>query len=814
MIRSYTLALIVSFSLAFSSAVPALAASHSDESQATTGSVQGQVNDPVGAGVPGASITLSNSITSYKTTTRSDETGAFKFFSVPFNTYKVRVEASGFKAAQETVDIHSAVPLQVTIQVEVASVSEQVNVTADDTHLIEPDRVSADTDLNTPLLAKTLGPAPSRGLQKMVESVQGVVADDNGRIHPRGSESNVQTVINGVPVTDNMSAIFSTSIDPRTASHVEVITGGIPAEFGDKLGAVVNVNTKSGLDLPISGEITGSGGSFSTGDLSGNFAGHVKKFGWFTAFSATTSRRYLDPPTIGNLHNVGRTASNLTTFDFNPSPNDFLKVTLIFGGANLLVPNRLDQQLAGQDQRQQQRSNSEFLSWQHLFSPTVVGNFSLFHRGSTAELVSNTLSTPVAAQQDRSLTSYGFIGSVSAAAHGHTLKAGLSYTATPVRENFSFYPTDPGAFGPIIDENGNEFPNPVLGFSSARPFVFRARKTGRTSSAFVQDRFSPLKNLTLDLGLRFDDYRLLVHQNAFSPRIGVAYLIPATQTVIRLSYNRLFQPPPLENLLLASSLEAARLSPLAVTTGVVGVKPIQPDKEHVFEAGAQQQITTFARLTLSVYNKQIRNFADKDQFFDTGVIFPISIFAGRVNGVEARIDTAEWRGLSGYFSYANSRSFGITPINGGLFLGEAVSTLENPGLRFPNDHDQRNSAQFQVNYTNKKSGWWATLGGRYDSGVPVDVEPDTTLADFISEGFDPRLFRLIDFKRGRVKPRTVLNLSTGVDLFQKERTSVSLALDIQNLMDKLFVYNFESVFSGTHVGPSRQLSGRVTLGFK
>src|SRR6185295_12128669 len=393
-----------------------------------------------------------------------------------------------------------------------------------------------------------------------------------------------------------------------------------------------------------------------------------------------------------------------TTLDYNPTANDFLKLTLMFGGANFQVPNRLDQELAGQDQRQQQRNYSQTLSWQHLFSQTTVGNFAVFHRTSTADLTSNPLSTPVVAFQNRELINYGFIGSVSYAGHGHSLKAGVQYTRTPIDEKFSFYPTDPGAFAPIVDENGNVFPNPVLQFSSTNPFIFHGNETGRTASAFVQDRFSPLKNLTLELGVRFDDYKLLVHKHEFSPRIGIAYLIPSTKTVIRASYNRLFQPPPAENLLLASSVEAARLSPLAVISGQVGVNPILPDTEHVFEIGVQQQLSKYARLSVSAYNKQIRNFSDKDQFFDTGVIFPISIFAGRVNGLEGRIDTSDWRGLSGYASYANSRSFGITPINGGLFLGEAISTLENPGLRFPNDHDERNSGQFSVNYSHKRSG--------------------------------------------------------------------------------------------------------------
>ena len=96
----------------------------------------------------------------------------------------------------------------------------------------------------------------------------------------------------------------------------------------------------------------------------------------------------------------------------------------------------------------------------------------------------------------------------------------------------------------------------------------------------------------------------------------------------------------------------------------------------------------------------------------------------------------------------------------------------------------------------------------------MDVEPGTTREQFVADGFDPRLFDSIDFQRGRVKPRTIFNFSTGVDLRQNERVGMSVALDVQNLTDKLFVYNFESEYSGTHIGPPRQWGGRLTLKFK
>jgi len=266
-------------------------------------------------------------------------------------------------------------------------------------------------------------------------------------------------------------------------------------------------------------------------------------------------------------------------------------------------------------------------------------------------------------------------------------------------------------------------------------------------------------------------------------------------------------------LLLASSAQAAAISPLSVLQGVTKVLPILPDKQHAFEVGAQQLLTKYFRLNLTVYQKRIENFSDKDQFFETGVIFPITIAAGRVTGEEVRLESTDIHGFRMFASYANARAYGVTPINGGLFLGEDPADLQVPGLKFANDHDQRNEAQFQVSY-NHRSGFYASLSGRYDSGVPADIEPGTTLAQFVAGGFDPRLYNDIDFDRGRVRPRTILNTSIGMDFFQKERTNLNVQLDVQNITNELFLYNFESVFSGTHVGFPRLISGRIGIRFK
>ena len=781
-------------------------------SQARIGSVQGVVKDPGGALVPNATITVTQPVTGYRQTTQTDAQGSFKLVNLPFNTYKVRAEASGFQPAEESIDLETTIPVNLELSVSLEQTTAAVTITTSGAAMLEPDRTSSDTDINQTILERPLGAAPSRAIESIVASTPGFVTDDNGRMHPRGSESQVQYVIDGVPVTDNMSAIFSTSLDARTLRTVEVLTGGIPAEFGDKLAGVINVNTRSGLEGPTQGGVSFSGGSFSTGEVAADFATHTKKLGFLTNLSASTSQRYLDPPTLDNFHNFGRTGKAFFRLDYQFDANNSLRGVFNFGGSNFQVPNRFFQEAAGQDERQRLRDNSQNISFQHIFSPEAVAQFSFFHRQSNSKLISNPLSTPVVADQDRTLQNYGGLGSLALTRGSHNMKVGGQFTITPVDEHFSFYPTVP--FSDLEDEDGNVFPNPVNSFNAANPFVFNQSKTGRTLSAYVQDRFSPFKNFTLDVGVRYDNYKLLISDQAVSPRLGFAYYIPKTKTTLRASYNRLFQPPPAENLLLASSTQAAALSPISVLRGVTIVQPILPDTQHAFEAGAQQLLSKFFRLNLTVYQKRIKNFSDKDQFFETGVIFPIAISSGRVTGEEVRLESTEIHGFHTFVSYANARAFGVTPIVGGLFLGEDPQDLFLNGFKFANDHDQRNEAHFQVSYNHRPSGVYASFSGRYDSGVPVDVEPGTTLADFVAGGFDPRLFNEIDFQRGRVRPRTVLDFSVGADLLQKERVSMNIQFDVQNLTNELFLYNFESVFSGTHVGYPRLISGRLSFRFK
>src|SRR6185436_2791046 len=172
--------------------------------QTRIGSVQGTVKDPNGALVPGAVVTLHQPVTGYKQTATTDPQGTFRFVNVPFNTYKVSVEAAGFQPAEQGIDLESAVPLNLDLSVSLEAATANVTVTADTSSMVETERTSSETDISQTLLERPVGAAPSRAIESIVASTPGFVTDDNGRMHPRGSESQVQYVVDGVPITDNM----------------------------------------------------------------------------------------------------------------------------------------------------------------------------------------------------------------------------------------------------------------------------------------------------------------------------------------------------------------------------------------------------------------------------------------------------------------------------------------------------------------------------------------------------------------------------------------------------------------------------------
>ncbi len=318
----------------------------------------------------------------------------------------------------------------------------------------------------------------------------------------------------------------------------------------------------------------------------------------------------------------------------------------------------------------------------------------------------------------------------------------------------------------------------------------------------------------MNVGVRFDHNSLFLSESQLQPRIGIAYLLKATSTVFRASYNRMFITPEYENILLSSSPEARSVAPPEIqdAQALGGGQLYNLSERHdAWTVGAQQGIGSKLRLDVSYWYRKVKNAADQDQFFNTGIVFPLNFESGNLSGWNARLDLAPvLGGLRGYVSIGHVHAEYCNPFVGGLFLDAgALDTLG--GGCFLIDHDQDIQEQTGLFYDLGQTGFWAGVTQRYDSGLVTDAgtiddvlsSPDTAYAaPFIRFDQDPQ----------RVNSRTVWSFSLGARL-RKYGLPVELQLDLLNAFDAQGLYNFQSVFGGTHVIPPRTFAGRVKYVF-
>ncbi|MBO0726372.1 MAG: TonB-dependent receptor, partial [Blastocatellia bacterium] len=768
--------------------------------QIQIGTVKGAITDPAGAAVAGAVVRLINSITNEKVERVTDGAGGFVYNNVPFNRYTLRVEASGFAAQSRPITVNSNLPLELSISLSVASASEQINVAAPE-NLAGADSASSETTL----AANFIGRAPrvNRGgqLQELIATTPSVATENNGLIHIRGVDDGILYVLDGVPVADRLDALSASSFDTDTINSLQVIAGGVPAEFGGRNAAVVIVQPKSGIDQGLNGSLRAGAGDFGARDIAAAFGGGFgKKFGFFANVATNHSDRFLDPVDPRNFHNSGGAVNLNLRADWRVSERDTVLFNVSANGSDFQVPNDALQEEQGQRQRQELRDRSFSVSWQRLFSDRTVGNFAVFDRRHQSELFGGENDVPIFARQDRAHTRSGLIASLTRQQGGHTIKTGVEASRVAPREFFTFYVTNDAV------AEDRQVSEPVLAFDRDNPFVFRDRRVRGQFSFYAQDQFSPLRNLTAQLGLRYDHSSLLVSDQQLSPRLGAVYVIKKTKTSLRASFDRLFQPPQVDNLLLSSSALARSLSPF-VTGPSGGGADIHPEKVSAYEAGFTQDFKGWFRLDVAFWRRDFTNVGDPNVFFNTTLIFPNSVAKGFSRGIDLRLDSPERRGWSGWLSYTNMRLLQTGPINGGLFLTDDFIQA-GPGVNFIPDQDQRNTGAFGVIYQHHRSGLLLSLSGRHESGAPVEVDED-----LIEELKSAPGAELVNFERGRVKPRTIFNFSAGVNLFKREKVVCSAQLDILNIADKFFAYNFGNPFEGTHFGYGRRWSGGLKIEF-
>jgi len=757
--------------------------------QSNAGELRLKITGPDGLPV-GASIELSSDAIQFHRSFSADDSGDFIIRNLPFGRYRLRVQRESFSPYDGLIEIHSALPTEYVVKLNIAALSTAVNVTAETT-LIDPERTTTINHLDSKAIADRAASLPGRSLPDLINSQPGWLYEGNAVLHPRGSEYQTQFVVDGIPLTDNRSPGLGPEIEADDVDSLTIYTGGIPAEYGRKMGGVIEVNTLRDSRPGLHGQVVLSGGSF---DTAGVFASADSSWGRNTvgaSASGNLTARYLNPVVPENYTNRGTTAEFSLSYDRYISAADRLTLSVRHELARYQIPNQRLQQFPQlrnpQDTTPQLQTAGNFetmgiASYQHIFSPNVLANIRGMVRDNSDDLNSNNGAWPIAAFLHNDFKE-GYFNADLSIHHGrHEWKAGAESDSLFLHENFS----------DIITANPN---NPDYPFDPGTPatFLFTGNRPDLEQSAFIRDLIH-LGKWTVNAGLRWDHYQLVVNQNAFSPRISVARYFPSADLIVHASYDRVFQTPSFENILLASSLQVTVLNPNVLRL------PVEPSHGNYFEFGATKSFLNQFRFDANYFRRYVNNFADDDQILNTAVSFPIAFRKAIIYGAEGKIELPNWNRFSGFVSYSYMVGNAWFPVTGGLFVGDdAVNATTQLRGHFPDSQDQRHTLRARIRCQVTSRVWFAG-GTQYGSGLPFEFTGtyDQALAEY-----GQQMVNRVNFTDGRIKPTLSVDLSAGTELYKKEARSLRLQADAENFNNRLNVLDFAGLFSGTALAPPR-----------
>jgi len=755
--------------------------------QDRTGELRVGVTDPSGA-VLQAHGEIVSQANHFLLAFETNAEGEYTVKELPFGSYKLTVERQGFAPFATLVEVRSPIPMKVGISLTVASRTESITVKEADT-LLDTTNTGTAYTLGKLAIRTWMSTTPGRGAIDVVQAQPGWLLEANGVLHPRGSEYGTQYVVDGIPVFENRSPAFAPGEDIEDAQSVKVYTSGIPAQFGRKLGGVVETVSERNPARGTHGTAILGGGSFGT--LSSYFGGSYFDGRNVFALSANGARtdRYLDPPVLQNFTNSATTTGFRGSFERDFTQNDRLRLTVSHEQVGFLVPNEEVQQAAGQRQERQNEETAGQISYQHVFSSTLLGSLQARVRDLSAGLQSNPESTPIQAFQERGFRDGYTGGSVDVVFPLHELKAGADAIYSSVHERFSYLITTPDKS--IFDP------------STPPSFSFAGAGLDREQAFYVQDQMR-FKNLSISAGLRFDHYSVRVDESAWSPRLGVAWYTPRLGLVLRASYDRIFSTPAIENLLLSTSADVRMLNQ---TTAQLALRPA---RGNYYEVGATKELLRKARCSVNYFWRNVQNAGDDDTLLETGISFPTALHSASIYGAESQIALAEWGPFAAWLNYSYMVAKAQLPLVGGLFLGRDAASLLNSRETIWVTQDQRHTAHAQIHYQPVRR-FWTALGASYGSGLPVELNGEDTptlLAEFGQAVVDR-----VNLAAGRVRPSFALDVCAGMQLWKRESRAAVLQGDIRNLTGRLNVIDFASIFSGTALASPRAASVRLRLDF-
>jgi Carboxypeptidase regulatory-like domain len=864
-------------------ALVALAAPYSSaQGSGSAGEIDGTVLDPSGAAIPKATVEIQNPVSGFFRSTLTNASGGFRFTNIPYNPYHLTVVAKGFNSYVQDVEVRSSVPLSLTARLSVAGASTSVTVEAGAEDLLE-NTPTFHTDVDRGLFDKLPLESASSSVSSLVTlATPGIAADSNGLFHGVGDHAENSFSVDGQPITDQQSKVFSNQIPLDSVESMEVFAGAPPAEFGDKTSVVINVTTRSGQGLTTPrGGITTSYGTFGTSNLDFNLGYGGQKWGNFVALSGLNTGRFLDPPEFTVMHDKGNEENAFDRVDYRFSDADSVHVNLGFTRSWFQNPNSFDNLnsgvtapegnalgLSGQvgpaDQRSQIKTFNIAPSWTRLLSSSTVFTLGAFMRrdeynyypsgnpfADLGPIQSETIS------QYRTLTNAGIRSDVSHVKGIHNLKVGATYQQTFLRENDNLGIVDPGllaSFG-CLDEGGNPTSPPctdLAPYDLTRPgaglFPFHGRTDVKELALYLQDTINK-GNWSFNLGVRGDVYNGLTTHKEAEPRLGVAYNVKKTNTVLRVSYARVLETPFNENLVLSSiGCDNSVLNPL-LGCFAANPTPLAPGWRNEFHAGFEQAFGKYLVFSGEYILKYTHHGYDFSVLGNTPITFPVEWERSKIPGVAGRVSVPNFHGFTALMVFSSVAARFFTPQVGG-----AGAVPSAPAGVFRIDHDEKFNQTTHLQYQPWRRGPWIGFNWRYDSGLvagkvpfaadtttPVDLTVLTADQQIQAGLFCGNQFPTLttpltscapsqygstlvsipapgteddDHNPPRIAPRHLFDLAIGHDnIFNGDKYKVSAQVTIINLANKTALYNFLSTFSGTHYVSPRAVTAQIGFHF-
>ncbi|HZQ17093.1 MAG TPA: TonB-dependent receptor [Terriglobales bacterium] len=844
-------------------------------------SITGTVLDPSGAVVSNAKVEVSNPVSGFSRTAVTDSTGTFAIPNVPFNPYHVTVIGKGFAPHVSDVDVRSTIPIALNISLKVVGSEESVTVEANGGDLIE-NTSTFHTDVDRGLFDKLPLESQSSSLSSLVTlSSPGIAADSNGLFHGMGDHAENSFMVDGQPITDQQSKVFSNQIPLDSIASLEVIAGAPPAEYGEKTSVVIDATTRSGQGLTTpTGSVSASYGSFGTSTTEINVGYGNQRWGNFISASGLDTGRFLDPPEFTVIHAKGNEENVFDRVDYKVSDADSLQLNFGFTRSWFQNPNSFDNEfhfgltdpagnpLGATDQRSQIKTFNIAPSWTRLLNNHAVFTLGAFVRydhynyypsPNLFDDLSPIQQETVA--QDRTLANIGFRTTFSYVKGVHNIKVGATYQQTFLDENDNLGVVDNALLPSLSDANGD--PCFVKGVATASPctdllpfdltrggalFAFRGHTDVKQLALYAQDQITK-GNWSANVGLRTDFYNGLSTHKELEPRLGVAYDLKPSSTVLRLSYARVLETPFNENLVVASvGCSNAVLNPL-LGCSASGTTPLSPGWRNEFHAGLQQAFGRYVVFSGEYIWKYTHNAYDFSILGNTPIFFPIAWERSKIPGFAGRVSVPNLHGFSALmvFSTVSARFF-LPQVSG------AGATPSAPAGVFRIDHDEKFNQTTHFQYQIGKSGPWIGFNWRYDSGLVAGAVPfasDTTTpidlsvlsadqqmqAGLFCGNLFPTLTRPLtscassqygstrvsipapgtendDKNPPRIAPRHLFDFAAGDDnLFRGDKYKWSLRLTAINVTNQVALYNFLSTFSGTHFVSPRTFTAELGFHF-